>query len=464
MSTLTKPVNPHNNTSPNILRQDKYTDPATLLTKIQGRRGLPQEELDKVYAHIEDITKDSFMGFLDMFQMNFGVKTRSFEIIETEKPDYVIDDDGAVTRAGNVFTIDPTAIEGYVAGEDYFFFRKDFVVEVVDSTGKVERGVITAVDKANNNFTAVCKDALNWSVTTTNLTVDGEAGGDFDRASEGPEGLMELRKKKTRIVTLTTIKDAMIASGGERFMFDDENGDVDWYDENKIKLIKRLNKKVGKTLLRDYESVVGSGAQLAGKYGTQGLFDNIAKNGLLSTGTLNDIAHMQAITAYYDELGLTVTDFTIHCDRELYRNLEIIAGQVATRVNIGMQSDISNSSTNYARFGFNSFEVDGYNFHFTKWDLTDGNSNYGKKRVKESMPKGVIIPTGTVKTMINGVEQNVPYVFKAYLDNPLMPGMIRSYFDGGFNGIGTKEVDERSLSTDVAICLPIPEAVTLILA
>ncbi|WP_439132511.1 hypothetical protein [Polaribacter sp.] len=462
MSTLTKPTNPHNNVSPNILRQDNYTDPISLLAKMQSRRGLPQEELDKVYADIEDITKDSMMGFLDMFQMNFGIKTRSFEIIETETPDYVIDDDGAVTRNANVFTIDPTAIEGYVAGEDYFFFRKYFVVEVTDNTGKVERGVITAVDKANNTFTAVCKDGASWSVATTNLTVDGEAGGDFDRASEGPEGLMELRKKKTRVMTLTTIKDAMIASGGERWAFEDENGDVDWYDENKIKLYKRLNKKIGKTLLRDYESATGSGAQLAGKYGTQGLFDNIEKNGLLSTGYLTDIAHIQAITAYYDELGLTVTDFTIHCDRVQYRHLETIAGQVAERVSIELRSNMNNSETNFARFGFNSFTVDGYTFHFSKWGLTDGNSAFGKNRVKDTMPKGVIIPTGTVKTMINGQEQNVPYVFKVYLDNPLKPGMIRSYLAGGFNGNGTKEVDERSVSTDVAIAVPVPEVVVLI--
>lgn len=465
MSTLTKPVNPHNNVTPNMLRQDNYTDPVALLAKVQARRGLPQEELDKVYADLEDITKDSFMGFLDMFQMNFGIKTRSFEIIETETPDYVIDDDGAVTRNANVFTIDPTAIQGYVAGEDYFFFRKDFVVEVTSGTGgtlKRERGVITSVDKANNTFTAVCKDALNWTVATTNLTIDGEAGGDFDRASEGPEGLMELRKKKTKIITLTTIKDAMIASGGERWAFEDENGDVDWYDENKIKLIKRLNSKVGKTLLRDYESVTGSGAQLAGKYGTEGLFENAEKNGLLSTGYLTDIAHVQAITAYYDELGLTVKEFTIHCDRVQYRHLETIASQVATRINIELRANIDNSNSNFARFGFNSFEVDGYTFHFSKWGLTDGNSPYGKNRVKDTMPKGVIIPVGTVKTMINGQEQNVPYVFKVYLDNPLKPGMVRTYLSGGFNNDGTKEVDERSVSTDVAIALPVPEAVCLI--
>ena len=462
MSVLTKNnTNPHNNVSPNMLRQDNYTDPITLLAELKARRGLPQEELDKVYADIEDITKDSMMGFLDMFQMNFGIKTHSFEIIETETPNYVISDDGAVVRAANVFTIDPTAIEGYETGEDYFFFRKDFVVEVADAT-TVERGVITAVDKANNTFTAVCKDGATWSVGTTNLTIDAEAGGDFDRASEGPEGLMELRKKRTRVLSLVTIKDAMIASGGERWAFEDENGDVNWYDQNKIELIKRLNKKVGKTLLRDYESVVGSGAQLAGKYGTQGLFDNIAKNGLLSTGYLSDISHVQAITAYYDELGLTVKDFTIHCDRVQYRHLETIAAQVATRVSIELRADINNSESNYARFGFNQFTVDGYTFHFAKWGLTDGNSDFGKGKFKATMPKGVIIPTGTVKTMINGVEHQVPYVFKVYLDNPLNPGMVRTYLSGGFNGDGTKEVDERSVSTDVAIAMPVPEAVTLI--
>lgn len=466
MSVLTQNnQNPHNNVTPNMLTQDNYTDPIALAAKIAGRRGLPQEQLDKVYTDCEDLVKDSWLGYLDMFNMNFPITTNSLEFIETESPDYVIDDDGAVTRTANVFEIDWTAVQGYEAGEDAFFFREDDVIAIYDDT-KEELGVITAVDKANNQFTAVCKDGANWTVGTANLTID-VTGTDFDRASCGPEGLMELRKKKSRVLKLVTIKDAMQASGGERWAFEDENGDVDWYDENTISLMKRLNTKVAKALMRERESVQGSAAYSAGKYGTQGLFDNLEKNGLLSTGYISTLAHMQAITAYWEEeLGFKQTEFVAHVDRTQYRFFEQIAKEIATNLGIQLQAVLNNDNSNYSRFGFHSLTVDGYTIHFTKWGLTSGNSPFGKNRVTAKMPKGIIMPTGTVKTMINGREENVPYIFKVYQDlkghGPNSGGMIRTFLSGGFNGDGDCEYSKITKSTTVGIAVPCPEAVVYI--
>lgn len=465
MSVLTTPSNPHNNVTPNMLTQANYTDPITLAAEMASRRGLPKEQLDKVYTDCEDLVKESWLGFLDMFQMNVGIKTNSLEFIETETPDYVIDDDGAVTRAVNVFTIDWSAVQGYETGEDAFFFRVDDTVMVVDNTGKKEIGVITAIDKANDTFTAVCRNGANWTVATTNLSID-VTGSDHDRASCGPEGLMELRKKKSRVLKLINIKDAMQASGGERWAFEDENGDVKWYDENTIALMKRLNHKISKSLMLEIESASGSAAFSAGKYGTQGLFDNLEKNGLLNTGYITTLAHLQAITNYWDSLGYKNKEFIAHVDRVQFRHFEQIAAEIATNLGIQLQAVLNNAESNYSRFGFHSLTADGYTIHFTKWGLTDGNSPLGKKRIKDVMPKGIIMPTGTIKTVVNGQEMNVPYIFKAYQDMAGMgvnsAGMIRTFLSGGFNGDGDCEYSKITKSTTVAIAVPCPEAVTII--
>lgn len=465
MSVLTQPQNPHNNVSPNMLTQDNYTDPVALAAKMQARRGLPQEQLDKVYTDCESLVKDSWLGFLDMFQMNVGIKTNSLEFIETETPDYVIDDDGAVTRTGDVFDIDWSAVQGHEDGEDAFFFRVDDVVMVFDNSGKKEIGVITAIDKANDQFTAVTRNGSAWTVDTANLTID-VSGSDFDRASCGPEGLMELRKKKSRVLKLITIKDAMKASGGERWAFEDENGDLDWYDENTIKLMKRLNTKVAKSLMNEIESASNSPAYAAGKYGTQGLFDNLEQNALLSTGYITTKAQLQAITAYWDSLGYKNKEFIAHVDRIQFRHFETIAGQIATSLGIQLQAVLDNKNTNYSRFGFTSLTIDGYIIHFSKWGLTDGNSPLGKKRIKDVMPKGIIMPTGTIETVINGETRNVPYIFKAYQDLAGMgqnsAGMIRTFLSGGFNGNGDCEYSKITKSTTVGIAVPCPEAITII--
>jgi len=462
MSVLTAPSNPNNNTSRNVFTTDTYREPFALATEIAGQNGLPEEILDKVHTDCEALVKDDWLAFLDMFQMTMPFETDYLEFVESQTPDTVIDDDGAVTRAADVFTIDFSAVEGWEAGENAFIYQVDDVIAVYDASKK-EMGVITAIDPDNDQFTAVTRNGASWTVATTNLTIDVN-GSDFDKASCGPEGRLELRKTKATILKLITIKDAMKTAGGKRYAFRLPTGEVRWYDDNTMMLTKRFNKKIAKTLLNDIESVNGSAAHTAGKYGTQGLFDKLRSDGLVSTGYLTDIAHVQALTTYWDSLGWGIKEMIAHVDRTQYRHLETIAAQVATRVSINMQVDMNNANNNYARFGFNSLEVDGYTIHFSKWGMTDGNSPFSKNRVTDQQPKGIIMPIGTVATKINGVDKTVPYIFKAYQDKGKLgkPGMVRTYFTGGFNGDGDCEYAKVSKSTTVGLAVVCPEAITII--
>jgi hypothetical protein len=463
--TLTVPVNPHNNISPNILNDSTYRDPFVLLAEVQARAGLPQEVLDQVYVDCTKLTKDSWLGFLDMFQMNMPFVTDFVQFVEHSTPDYVIDDDGAVTRAGEVFTIVPANIDGWEAGEDYWFYRVHDVVAVYDDTGKQELGVITVIDKAGNNFTAVCRNGAAWTVDTTNLTIDVN-GSDFDRASCGPDGLMELRKTKTEILKLQIIKDAIDYTGGRRYAFplDEHNDEVAWYDENSLELLRRLNVKVAKTMMNEIESVSGSGAHAIGKYGTKGLFKKLRTDGIWQSDYLQTEAEIEALTDYYDDLGIITKEFVIHCDTQQYRYLEVLAGALGTRFNINLDVNLTNEQNNMMKFGFNGFIKDGYTFWFTKWELKNGNSPMGKNRIKDVMPKGIIMPKGTVETMIMGEKRQVPYIFKAYQDMKEKSGMVRTFFTGGFaNGNGSDcENLKITKSTTVGLCVVCPEAVAII--
>lgn len=469
MPITSQPSNPFNNVSPNMLTESNFRDPFEIAQLMQDKAGLPTEVLDEVHEHCNELMKDSWLGFIDAFQMNVAFETDYVNFTETQLPDYVIDDDGAVTRAGNVFTIDPTAIEGYEVGEDYFFFRENFVVMVVDSNGLKEMGVITAIDKANNTFTAVSRNGANWTGETTNLSIDAEAGGDFDKGSCGPEGLLELRKKKSRVLKLVTIKDAIKATGGTRYAYcvngDLSNPEYAWYDENLMHLRKRLNKKIAKQLMNDIESVDASGAYLAGKYGTMGLFQNIEENGLTHTGYIQTLADLEAITTYWDSLGYNGDkEFICHCDTPQYRYLEKLAVAYVKDLGIDVRINADFNGFDLTKVGFSSIQKDGYVIYFSKWGLTDGNSPLGKNRIKDAMPKGIIMPMGTVPTTINGVERKVPYIFKAYQDKAKMGkgGMIRTYMTGGFNGDGDCEYAGTSKSTTVGLAVICPEAVTII--
>lgn len=468
MSIATRPANPHDNTSPVFFQatEQNFKDPFEIAALVAARTGLPQEFLDQVQSDCRSIAKDSWMGFLDYYQMTIPFKTDFIQFLETETMDFVIDDDGAVSRAGNVFTIDPSAIEGYTAGEDYFYFRPNFVVMVVDNTGKKEMGVITAIDKANDEFTAVCREGASWTVATTNLSIDGNAGGDFDKGSCGPEGLLELRKKTSSVLKMAIIKDAMKSTGGVRYGYclDAVDGEYAWYDENVIKLRKRLNRMQMKQLLIDTESVDGSGAHAAGKFGTKALFQKLEQDGVTFTGYIETEEDLQELTEYYDELGFNGDkEFTIHCDTAQYRFLEGIAKLSAVRLGVTMNMDVSNGQDNWFNLGFSHITMDGYVFHFAKWGLTEGNSPLGKKRIKDAMPKAVIVPMGTVPTQIGGEERNVPYLFKAYQNMDRSPGMVRKFLTGAYAPTPTSdcEYEKITLSTTVGLGVVCPEALVI---
>lgn len=464
MALTNVPSNPHNNTSPNVLDNSNYADPFAIAATVAAQQGLPQDLLDQVHTDCAALVKNSWLGFLDMFQMNMSFETDYIQFVETTTPDYVIDDDGAVTRSGDVFTIDWSAVEGWEVGEEAFFFRVDDVVQIYDGT-VVETGVITAVNKAANTFTAITRNGSAWTGALLDLTVQ-VIGGDHDKGSCGPEALLELRKTKSKTQKLQIIKDAIKNSGGNKYQYCFPNGEVMWYDDNTMELDRRLNTKIATTLLLEIESDVASPAYAAGKYGSLGLFANLEVNGLVNTGYLTTLAHVQALTAYWDTLGYENREFIAHVDQTQVRHFETIAGEIATSLNINLNVELRNAPDNFAKYGFSSILVDGYTINFTKWELTTGNSPLGKNRVQEAMPKGIIMPMGTVPTKINGVEKRVPYIFKAYQDHAKLGkgGMVRTYMTGGFAGGNGSNCEylETSKSTTVAIIAVCPEAITLI--
>jgi len=456
---ITGPTNPHNNRPPLLLTQDNYVDPYT----VTGSAGIPQSVYDTIQNDCLLMMKDDVMGFLDEFSMTKSFVTNTVEYVETTTRDNVIDDDGAVTRTGDVFTIDWTAVEGYDASQEHFTYKVDTTIFVVDGT-KMEQGVITAVDIGAATITAKCANGASWTIATSVLTL-GTIGGDFDRGSCGPEGTLENRKTTNRFVKLATTRVAMQSNGGERYAWL-YNGAWQWYDDNTKRVRKLLNSEVAKKLLISIQSADSSGAHAIGKYGTEGLFENIRANGAVQSGYITDLAGMQAVTDYWDELGMTEKVFLAKVDKTQYRHFEQIAKEVMSNLGAITNVDVNNNSENFAKFGYNTLEVDGYTIHFAKWGLTEGNSPFGKARIIDVFPKGVIIPMGSTMTKINGIEQSTPYIFKAYQVFPEhnQNGMVREVITGAFAPTPTNdcEYEKLTLSTTTGIIIPCPEPLVII--
>ena len=456
---LTTPTNPHKNRPPLLLTQENYVDPYTIV----GSSGVPQEVYDTVVNDCRQIMADDWMGFLDEFGMNKSFETNSIEYVETTTRDGVIDDDAAITRVSDVFTIDWTAVEGYDASQEHFTYKVDTNIFVVDGT-KMEQGIITAVDIVAGTITAKCQNGAAWSIGADTLTL-GTIGGDFDRGSCGPEGTLETRKTTSRFLKLATTRVAMESNGGSRYAWL-YNGAWKWYDENMKRTRRLLNSEVAKKLLISIQSVDASGAHAIGKYGSEGLFENVRNNGATQSGYITSKAILQGVTDYWDELGMTEKVFLAKVDKTQYRHFEAIAAEIFSDLTVVTNVDLANKDDNFASFGYKSLTIDGYTIHFSKWGMTEGNSPFGKKRIVDVFPKGIIIPMGTTTTKINGVEQKTPYIFKAYQVFPQFNqnNMIREVLTGAFSPNRTNdcEYEKLTLSTTTGIVLPCPEPFCLL--
>jgi len=455
MALQTPTPNAYNNNPPVLFTTDNYKDPFTVKAQVEEFGGLPKEAFDQIETDIEKLVRNDFLGFIDYFNLNIGFETDNVMFVETTTPDYVIDDDGAVTRDGNDFTIDFSAVEGYEEGENAFVYQKDMVITVYDDTGKEEQGVITEIDPANNKFTARTYDGADWTVATSNLTLSLE-GSDFDKSSCSPEAPLEYRKTKTKSQRFQKVKTSLKATKGEKYKFCYEDGTWAWYDDNRIKAQKKHNDNIKKTLLKQHPAVENSGAFGVGKYGSLGLIPNLKENGLVYSGYVQTVADLDTILDYYeDDLALTTKEFSWHMDTTQMKYADAIARELNAMYNIQRNVDCMG----LCNLGFQQIQYRGFTIHFTKWSLTGGNSPYSKKRVV--MPKSILMPMGTIPTKINGEDRNVPYIFKAYRNDEWMPGMTRTIIDGAAVNNGTCEFKRITLSSDVALIVPVPEAIMI---
>lgn len=463
MAIQHQPTNPHHNAPPVVIDQSGFTDPVELAQLAQSQYGgLPKEALDALVVDIKKLTDNNFLAFLEAYGMTLPVKSDTVVFVETSTPDRTIDDDAAITRNADEFTIDFSAVEGYTAGTDSFFMDVNDNILVADNNGKEEYGVITAIDKANSKFTAKCSDGATWTVDTDNLSVSF-VGNDYDPGTCAPEGNMELRKQDTRTQKLQIIKHSKKYAKGEKYAFCFNDGKtVKWYDDTMLKLKSELNEKVNTTLLVAHESKSGSGAYGAKKYGTLGLFQNIKTNGLWWNGYVTDVAQVQTILAYFTDLGLKTKQLMWWVDDTQYNYLEKIAVDYAQSLGVNVDIILEAKDELILKFGFKGFDMNGYEIRFKKWGLTNGNSPFNKKRIKDAMPKGIIVPVGLVPTEINGERKEVPFLFKVYKDEELKPGQVRYYQDGGWLGQGSCEYAQLSASTTTTLVTPVPEALGII--
>ena len=326
----------------------------------------------------------------------------------------VVEGTGIITRAGNNFTINSSAIpaDAYDIDENrpddaQFIVSEGMQFMVVDATGVTDHGVITAIsaDKKTITATFVGEGATAWTVALVNLTLVFY-GYNLDHCECAP--CVGFRKyAPTRQNTM--FKD------GECFNYCEETMAVEGsgsYDRFEIKgdfmnLDEELNHKQA-ALLERMEFAVAFGKPLTraqatalGKtsLGMKGIFPTLDERALKIQGQVETLADLMAITTYLKKQK--VYSATMKCtDAQYAKLMNIVPPSSPYFIN-----PFTDNSDSMIVIGLKGFKFNGVTIMFKEYSALDQlSANIGARY------NFVIIPEGILTKIINGKKEKVGYL------------------------------------------------------
>lgn len=326
---------------------------------------------------------------------------------------------GLVTRAGNVFTLNPAAVVidadnidncAYTANDIAFGFGLKQEILIVDSTGKEEYGIVDAIAADRKSATILSKDNAAWAIATTNLDMIG-LGKSLDNC-EAPSCIGFRYKDPSYSNTFKRDADCYTyceedlynATMYEKIM-DEKGGSTYHRDRNLDELQKRLWLNVDRDILLGKQTVTGSAADTADKFsvGMNGIIEQVKQRGYGWQGTIDTEADLMTIDDVQRRNGAP-SDYIIHANGVQYNKLQsmLTVGTTATYDPFSFNGEVMK------HIGFKGIDIHGRNYYFQRWDMLDqANSSANMAKAYNFL----ITPQGDNKIIYaDGTSENVGYV------------------------------------------------------
>ena len=367
-----------------------------------------------------------------------------------------------------VFQVNDAGVPAFAAN-NAIALRVGQTVMVVQNGGTgSNKGIITAVDTANDQFTVAFYEAGGLVTTGTGV---GNAdvtvfvyGSEFKKGTNGMQGSLEADDiffENSPII----LKDKYSVNGSDMAQIGwvevtTENGATGflWYLKSEHETRLRFEDYLETSMIEATPAKAGSGAIAADFKGTEGIFYTVQNRGnVWGGGNPDGLADFDAIISRLDKQG-AIEENVIFLDRDFGFDIDdMLAAQNSYGVGGTSYGLFDNDEQMALNLGFTGFRR-GYDFYKSDWKyLNDPTMRGGLPTAAGSgRVNGLLVPAGTtsVYDQVLGKNAKRPFLHVRYRASQTEDRKMKTWITGSAGGATNSDLDamEVNFLSERCIC------------
>jgi hypothetical protein len=367
-----------------------------------------------------------------------------------------------------VFQVNDAGVPAFAAN-NAIALRVGQTVMVVQNGGTgSNKGIITAVDTANDQFTVAFYEAGGLVTTGTGV---GNAdvtvfvyGSEFKKGTNGMQGSLEADDiffENSPII----LKDKYSVNGSDMAQIGwvevtTENGATGflWYLKSEHETRLRFEDYLETSMIEATPAEAGSGAIAADFKGTEGIFYTVQNRGnVWGGGNPDGLADFDAIISRLDKQG-AIEENVIFLDRDFGFDIDdMLAAQNSYGVGGTSYGLFDNDEQMALNLGFTGFRR-GYDFYKSDWKyLNDPTMRGGLPTAAGSgRVNGLLVPAGTtsVYDQVLGKNAKRPFLHVRYRASQTEDRKMKTWITGSAGGATNSDLDamEVNFLSERCIC------------
>ncbi len=367
-----------------------------------------------------------------------------------------------------VFQVNDAGVPAFAANNG-IALRVGQTVMVVQNGGTgSNKGIITAVDTANNRFTVAFYEAAGL---VTAGTGDANAdvtvfvyGSEFKKGTNGMQGSLEADDiffENSPII----LKDKYSVNGSDMAQIGwvevtTENGATGflWYLKSEHETRLRFEDYLETSMIEAVPAAAGGGAAAADFKGTEGIFYTVENRGnVWAGGNPAALAEFDAIISRLDKQG-AIEENVIFLDRDFGFDIDdMLAAQNSYGAGGTSYGLFDNDEQMALNLGFTGFRR-GYDFYKSDWKyLNDPTMRGGLPTAAGSgRVNGLLVPAGTtsVYDQVLGKNAKRPFLHVRYRASQTEDRKMKTWITGSAGGASNSDLDamEVNFLSERCIC------------
>jgi len=367
-----------------------------------------------------------------------------------------------------VFQVNDTGVPAFGAN-NAIALRVGQTVMVIQNGGTgSNKGIITAVDTANDQFTVAFYEAgglvtAGTGVGNADVTVF-VYGSEFKKGTNGMQGSLEADDEIFENSPII-LKDKYAVNGSDMAQIGwvevtTENGATGflWYLKSEHETRLRFEDYLETSMIEAKPAEAGSGAIAADFKGTEGIFYTVENRGnVWGGGNPATLAEFDTIISRLDKQG-AIEENVIFLDRDFGFDIDdMLAAQNSYGANGTSYGLFDNDEQMALNLGFTGFRR-GYDFYKSDWKyLNDPTMRGGLPTAAGSgRINGLLVPAGTtsVYDQVLGKNAKRPFLHVRYRASQTEDRKMKTWITGSAGGASNSDLDamEVNFLSERCIC------------